>query len=54
MLDILHQFLKRVVRDINMLQWLKNIIGAKFKKTCIKIGITKSFQQASKTVFLDK
>ena len=54
LLDISHQFLKCVVRGTNMLQWLKNIVGAKFKGVCIKTGRTKSLNQANKTVFLNE
>ncbi len=47
MLDILHQLLKGVVGSMHMLQWLKTIIGAKFKGACVKANITKSLQQAN-------
>ncbi len=54
MLNILHQLLKRVVDSTHMLQWLKTIIGAKFKGTRVKAGTTKSLQQANGTVLLDQ
>ncbi len=43
-LDILYQLLKGVVGSTHMLQWLKTIIGAKFKGARIKADITKSLQ----------
>ena len=54
LLDILHQLLKGVVEDTHMLQWLKNIVRAKFKGACVKAGRTKSLNQANGTVFLDE
>lgn len=37
-----------------MFQKQKIIIGAKFKKICVKVWVTQSFQQANKRVFLEK
>ena len=54
MLDILHQLLKGVVGGTHMLQWLKNIVGAKFKGARVKAGATRSLHQANGTVLLDK
>ncbi len=54
MIDILHQLSKRVVGGTHILQWLKTIIGAKFKGARIKADITKSLQQANGTVLLDQ
>ncbi len=54
MLDILYQLLKRVVSSTHMLQWLKTIIRAKFKRARVKAGITKSYQQANRMVLLDQ
>ncbi len=54
MLDILHQLLKRVVNGTHMLQWLKTIIGAKFKGARVKTGTTKLLQQANGRVLLDQ
>ena len=42
MLDILYSLLIRMVRGIYLFQWLKIIIKAKFTRTCVKFGITKS------------
>ncbi len=44
MLHILHQLLKKVFGDTHMLQWLKTIIGAKFKRACVKANTIKSLQ----------
>ncbi len=41
-LNIFYQSLKEVIDGMYMLQWLKTIIGVKFKGACIKAGITKS------------
>ncbi len=41
MLDILYQLLKGVVDGTHILQWLKTIIGAKFKGACVKASTTK-------------
>ena len=54
MLDILHQLLKEVVGDTHMLQWLKNIVGAKFKGARVKAGATRSLHQANGTVLFDE
>ncbi len=54
MLDILLQLLKRVVGGTYMLQWLKTVIGAKFKGARVKAGATRSLQQANSTVLLDE
>ena len=54
MLDILHQLLKRVVGGTHMFQWLKTVIGAKFKGARVKAGATRSLQQANGTVLLDE
>lgn len=51
---ILHQLLKSVIGDIYILQWLKNIFGAKFKKVYIKASRTKSFYQTNRTIFLEE
>ncbi len=53
-LNILYQLLKRVVDGIYILQWLKTIIGTKFKGACVKASTTKSLQQANETVLLDQ
>ena len=54
MLNILYQLLKRVVDSMHILQWLKTIIGAKFKGACVNAGTTKSLQTANETIFLDQ
>ena len=54
MLDIFHQLLKRVVGGTHMLQWLKTVIGAKFKGAWVKVGATRSLQQANNTRLLDE
>ncbi len=54
MLDILHQLWKGVVGGAHMLQWLKTVIGAKFKGARVKAGATRSLQQANGTVLLDE
>ena len=54
MLNILHQLLKKVVRGIHMLQWLKNIVGTKFKGACVNIEATRLLYQANETVLLDE
>ena len=54
MLDILYQLLKGVVGGIHMLQWLKNIVGAKFKRARVKAGAIRSLHQANETVLLDE
>ena len=54
LLDILYQLLKGVVKDTHILQWLKNIVGANFKGARVKAGRTKSLNQASRTILLDK
>ncbi len=54
MLDILHQLLKEVVGGMYILQWLKTIIGAKFKGARVKADTTKSLQQTNETVLLDQ
>lgn len=33
---------KKVIGDTHMPQWLKTIIGEKFKRSCIKAGTIKS------------
>ncbi len=54
MLDILYQFLKGVIGGMNMLQWLKTVIGAKFKKARVKAGTMRSLQQVNSRVLLDE
>ncbi len=54
MLDILHHLLKGVVWGTYMLQWLKTVIGAKFKGARVKARVTRSLQQANGTVLLDE
>ena len=41
MFNIFHQLLKEVVEDIYKLQWLKNIVEAKFKGVYVKTETTK-------------
>lgn len=41
MLDILYQLFKKIIEGIHMLQKLKNIVEAKFKKAYIKAKATK-------------
>ena len=54
MLDILYQLLKGMVGGTHMLQWLKNIVGAKFKEARVKVGATRLLHQANRTVLLDE
>lgn len=54
MLDIFYQLFKRVVGGTYMLQYLKNIIRAKFKEVYFKLKIMKSLHQANKIILLSK
>ncbi len=54
MLDILLQLLKSMISSMHIVQWLKTMIEAKFKKAGVKADKTKSPKQVNGTVLLNQ